>query len=143
MGLGDRLRRILLGRVYDEAARTASHDRGIRVVGYEKHIELMKAAEEELSKVIIPGYDYDLVSSGALKRLRLSFDMTTLYVILDYSGSDPGCNFCRFINWQVWRRILEDAEHRLKGLGFDRIVFIDWSTNAVIEYHKGYRQANA
>ncbi len=119
------------------------HNKRISIVGYEEHIKLLKRAEAELMKVIIPGYDYDLVTSGALKRLRLSYDKTTLYVVIDYSGSDPGCNFCRFINWQVWKKILEDAETRLKTAGFDRVVFIDWSTNAVIEYHKEGQPSSA
>ena len=143
LALPERIKRILLGKVYEEAKKSVRNRRRVSIVGYEEHIELLKKAETVLMDVVIPGYDYDLVTSGALKRLRLSYDKSTLYVVIDYSGSDPGCNFCRFINWQVWRRILEDAESRLKRAGFNRIVFIDWSTNAVIEYHKEDRPAGA
>ncbi len=139
--IGDRLRRILFRDLYNRIG--AARREGIQVASGGEHLERLRRAEQVLSTVIIPGYDYDLVSSGAVKRLRLSYDMSTLYVIIDYSGSDPGCNFCRFINWQVWKRILEDAEGKLKDAGFGRVVFVDWSTGAVIQYRPGDRQEAA
>lgn len=93
-----------------------------------------KTAEEELSKVIVPGYDIDLVSSGIVKRLRVSRDGKKIAVFIDYTGSDPGCYYCKFINWSLWKRILSDAESRLKSRGFEETIFVDWATGAVIEY---------
>jgi len=78
--------------------------------------------------VIIPGYDVDLVSSGVVKRMRLSYDKKKLAVFLDYSGSDPSCMFCRFINLQIWNRILRDARDKLVKAGFEDVVFYDWGT---------------
>ncbi len=97
-------------------------------------VKLAMKAEEALSKVIVPGFDVDLVSSGAVKRIRVSRDGRSVAVFIDFSGSDPSCNFCRFINWNLWQAILERAEKRLKEEGFSEVVFIDWATGARMEY---------
>ncbi len=140
--IGEKIRRILFNDLYKKIG-SARQPSNIQIASGGEHLERLKKAEEVLTTVIIPGYDYDLVTSGAVKRLRLSYDMSTIYVIIDYSGSDPGCNFCRFINWQVWRRILEDAEGKLRDAGFSKVVFIDWSTGAVIQYRSADRQTAA
>ena len=93
----------------------------------------LRAAEETLRGVLIPGYDVDLVSSGVVKLLRISFDGKRLAVFLDYTGSDPSCVFCRFINVQLWARILREARYKLSELGFDDVIFYDWSTGAKLE----------
>ena len=138
--IGEKLRRLLFGDLYERAKRAGrvQSAKGSKVLAAQlsRYMEILERAEEELSGVIVPGYDYDLMSSGAVKKLKLSYDMETLYVLIDYTGSDPGCNFCRFINWQVWKKILEDAEKRLLGLGVKRVVFIDWATGAVIDYRR-------
>ena len=137
MRIVDRVRRVLWGSLYDEARRSSMLSSRLQAStsGANEYLEVLRRAEEALSRVIVPGYDYDLISSGAVKRLRLSYDKKTLYVIIDYMGSDPGCNFCRFINWQVWRKILSDAEARVKeATGVENVVFIDLSTRAVIDY---------
>lgn len=140
--LGDRLRRLLFRDLYRRIEQERRRSNSNIVKGGE-YLKKLKNAEAVLMNVIIPGYDYDLISSGAVKRLRLSYDMSTIYVIIDYSGSDPGCNFCRFINWQVWKRIFEDAEVKLKSQGFSRVVFVDWSTGSVIQYRSGDQQTSA
>lgn len=140
MRIVDRVRRVLWGSLYDKARQGSTLSSSLQAPGgkAEEYLEVLRRAEEALGRVIVPGYDYDLISSGAVKRLRLSYDMKTLYVIIDYMGSDPGCNFCRFINWQVWKRILSDAEARVKeATGVENVVFIDLSTRAVIDYKGG------
>ncbi len=99
-------------------------------------VGLAQKVEESLSTVIVPGYDIDLVSSGIVKRIRVSRDGKKVAVFLDYSGSDPGCYYCKFINWSLWKRLLTDAESKLKSQGFDEVLFIDWFTGAVIEFRK-------
>ncbi|MCE4615005.1 MAG: iron-sulfur cluster assembly protein [Desulfurococcales archaeon] len=82
-------------------------------------------AMDALSRVIVPGYDVDLVSSGVVTRIRVRYDGSGILVFLDYQGSNPGCSFCRFLNDNVWRRILDDAKARLGESGFSDIVFVD------------------
>ncbi|MCE4599028.1 MAG: hypothetical protein F7C81_02390 [Desulfurococcales archaeon] len=118
----------------DKKPSGPGYSMGIRVAGYEEHYKVLEKAEEVLSQVIVPGYDFDLMSSGAVKRMRLSFDKKTLYIVIDFTGSDPSCYFCKFINWQVWNRILNDAASKLRGLGVEEVVFIDWATGAKIDY---------
>lgn len=96
-------------------------------------LELLMKAEEALKSVVIPGYDVNLVYSGIVKKLRLTGD-GKLLVYLDYTGSDPHCNFCRFINWQLWRKILVQAEDALRRENIPSVIFVDWATNARIEY---------
>ncbi len=98
-----------------------------------EQLEVLRRAEEALRTVIIPGYDVDLVGSGVVKRLRLTRD-GRLLVFLDYTGSDPHCNFCRFINWQLWKKILAQAEEALGKYNLPPATFIDWATGAKIEY---------
>ncbi len=137
MRIVDRVRRVLWGSLYDEARRGSTLSPSIAGFssGRDEYLLVLRRAEEALSRVIVPGYDYDLMSSGAVKRMRISYDKKTMYIIIDYMGSDPGCNFCRFINWQVWRRILADAEAKVReATGVDNVVFIDLSTRAIIDY---------
>lgn len=98
-----------------------------------RDLERLKRAEAALSQVIVPGYDVDLVTSGVVKKLRLTRE-GQLLVFLDYTGSDPHCNFCRFINWQLWSKLLREAESRLRREGFEKPLFFDWATGARIEY---------
>lgn len=100
-------------------------------------IEMAKKAEEALSEVEVPGFDVDLVSTGAVKRIRVSRDGSSVAVFIDLSGSDPSCYYCKFINWNLWQSILSAAEEKLRSAGFKEVVFIDWATGARIEYKAG------
>ncbi|BEP16767.1 hypothetical protein PYJP_01190 [Pyrofollis japonicus] len=98
-------------------------------------LELFRRAEEALSRVEVPGYDVDLVSSGIVKRLRLSRD-NKLIVFLDYYGTDPSCYFCRFINQALWNTILSKARRELEEAGITSVVFVDYATGLELEYNK-------
>ena len=93
-------------------------------------LKLFHRAENALRKIIIPGFDVDLITAGIVRRLRLSGD--TLVVFVDYTGSDPSCSFCRFINDRLWETILAKAREALSKEGFRRIVFIDYLTGREI-----------
>ncbi len=82
-------------------------------------------AMNALSRVVVPGYDVDIVSSGVVTRIRVRYDGSGIVVFLDYQGSNPGCSFCRFLNDSVWRKILGDAKARLEEEGFKEILFVD------------------
>ncbi len=98
---------------------------------YDKDVlKLFHRAENVLRRVVIPGFDVDLVTAGIVRRLRLSGD--TLVVFVDYTGSDPSCSFCRFINDRLWEAILAKAREALSREGFKRIVFIDYLTGQEI-----------
>ncbi len=134
------LRRLLLR----EAERLAK-ERGVAeaqpvpgsAVGAAELVKLARRAEEVLSTVEVPGFDVDLVTSGAVKRIRVSRDGGAVAVFIDFTGSDPSCYFCKFINWTLWKRILRDAEARLKESGFRDVEFYDYATMAKIEYRAG------
>lgn len=85
-----------------------------------------------LSKVIVPGYDVDIVSSGVVTRMRVGYDGSRIIVYLDYTGSNPGCSFCRFLNDRIWNKIIEDARGRLLEAGFKDSVFLDAVTGTPI-----------
>ena len=91
------------------------------------------SAIRALSRVTVPGYDVDLVSSGVVTRIRVRYDGSGIVVFMDYQGSNPGCSFCRFLNDNVWRRILEDAKSHLEEAGFKDTVFVDSITgNSIV-----------
>ena len=89
--------------------------------------ERIRAAEEALSRVIVPGYDVDVLSSQVVMRFRVSYDGRKILVVVDYSGSNPGCSFCRFLNDSLWRRILRDIYGALRDAGFEEIYIVDWA----------------
>ncbi len=137
MPIFNRIKKLIYGDIVGKTGFLgASHEgSNIRIAGYEEHYRILENVEEVLSHVIVPGYDFDLMSSGAVKRMKLSFDKKTLYVIIDFTGSDPSCYFCKFINWQVWSRILRDSSRKIKdNTGIEEVVFIDWATGAKIDY---------
>jgi metal-sulfur cluster biosynthetic enzyme len=96
-------------------------------------LELFRRAEGALRRVEVPGYDVDLVSSGIVKRLRMSRD-NKLIVFLDYYGTDPSCYFCRFINQALWNTILSKARRELEQVGITSVVFVDYATGLELEY---------
>ncbi len=85
-----------------------------------------------LSKVEVPGYDVDIVSSGVVARVKVSFDGSKIAVFLDYTGSNPGCSFCRFLNDRVWARILAEAHRVLEEVGFLEVYLLDAATGRPI-----------
>jgi metal-sulfur cluster biosynthetic enzyme len=89
--------------------------------------ERIRVAEETLRKVVVPGYDVDVVSSGVVMRFRVSYDGKKIMVLVDYSGSNPGCSFCRFLNDTLWNKILNDMVHVLRDAGFEEILLVDWA----------------
>lgn len=106
---------------------------GGRVSVYSPFLEKrINDAIEALSRVVVPGYDVDIVSSGVVARIRVGFDGARIIVYLDYSGSNPGCSFCRFLNDRLWDKILRDARRRLEEAGFREAIFLDVATRAPI-----------
>ncbi len=85
-----------------------------------------------LSRVTVPGYDVDIVSSGVVTRIRVGVDGSRIAVFLDYTGSNPGCSFCRFLNDRVWAKILEDARAALGEAGFREVYLLDAATGRPI-----------
>ena len=134
------LRRLLLReaeRLAKERGVTAAQPAPGSAVGAAELVKLARRAEEVLSTVEVPGFDVDLVTSGAVKRIRVSRDGGAVAVFIDFTGSDPSCYFCKFINWTLWKRILRDAEARLREAGFREVEFYDYATMARIEYRAG------
>ena len=127
------LRKVLMRWVGEEARKLEARNPSA-ATGDLRLMELARKAEEALLEVEVPGFDVDLVTSGAVKRIRVSRDGTAVAVFIDFSGSDPSCNFCRFINWNLWQAILERAERRLREAGFKEVAFFDWATGARMEY---------
>ncbi len=89
-------------------------------------LDLARKAEEALRRVVVPGFDIDIVTAGIAKKITLSKDGRSIAVFLSYS--EPSCFFCRFINWNLWRKILEKAEQELRSIGFIEIEFFDYTT---------------
>jgi len=89
--------------------------------------ERVRAAEQALMRVQVPGYDVDVISSGVVMRFRVSTSGDKILVVVDYSGSNPGCSFCRFLNDSLWKRMLDDMVAALEQAGFREIIIIDWA----------------
>ncbi len=96
-------------------------------------LEAARRAVEALQKISIPGYDVDIVSGGLVKRVRVSRDLQRIAVYIDYTGSDPGCNFCRFISRTAWRRILDDIREALHSQGYQEVIVVDAATGLPVE----------
>ena len=97
------------------------------------YLEKFKLAEKALKKVEIPGYGVDIVSSGLVKKMSLVEDGTRLVVYLDYTGSSPACYFRKFLNDHLWLRILREAKEELMKAGFDKVTFIDFRSDSLLE----------
>ena len=54
--------------------------------------------EQGLRQVIVPCSDVDVISIKVVVKLRISRDGNIIGVYVDFSGSDPGCYFCRTLN---------------------------------------------
>jgi len=94
--------------------------------------ERIRAAERALMRVQVPGYDVDVVTSGVVMRFRVSTTGDKILVVVDYSGSNPGCSFCRFLNDSLWRKILDDMTRALREAGFEEIIIVDWARGTPI-----------
>ena len=98
-----------------------------------EYLEKFKKAEEALKNVEVPGYGVDIVSSGVVKKLSLVDGASRLVVYVDYTGSDPVCYFCRFLNNYLWQRIVHKAREELKKVGFDQVTFMDFYSGLLLE----------
>lgn len=85
-----------------------------------------------LSRVEVPGFDVDVVSSGLVKKIRISRDGAGIAVYLDFLGSDPGCGFCKFINHTLIATVAGRIKEALKSLGFTDVFVVDAVTGAEI-----------
>ncbi len=67
---------------------------------FNKDLLMKKLVEVEqgLRQVIVPGLDGDVISSKVVVKLRVSRGGNIIGVYVDFSGSDPGCYFCRTLN---------------------------------------------
>ncbi|BAN90481.1 hypothetical protein [Aeropyrum camini] len=131
--------RSILGRLFGgtsgRSPRPAEPGPGLQQAGLPGNIvATLRRVEEVLASTEVPGFDIDLITSGVVKRIRLSRDGSKAAIFIDYTGSDPGCYYCKFINWSLWKRLLADVEAKIKSVGVKEVVFIDWATGAVVEY---------
>lgn len=91
----------------------------------------LQLVEDMLRKVIVPGFDVDVVSSGVVSRLRISSDGRKLVVYLSFLSSDPGCPFCKFINHTLWTTIARNIRDTLVSSSlFDEVLVVDEFTEA-------------
>lgn len=104
----------------------------VSIVAPESVRRRIEEAEAALRRVRVPGYDVDVISSGVVVKFRVSMDGERIMVFVDYSGSNPGCSFCRFLNDTLWRKILTEIREALKGVGFKEVYIVDWSRGSPV-----------
>lgn len=85
-----------------------------------------------LREVNVPGFDVDVISSGLVKKVRISSDWTKIAVYVDFVSSDPGCPFCKFINHALMKVVADRIKEALTKLGFRKVYVIDLATSAEI-----------
>lgn len=105
---------------------------GVSIVAPESVKRRIAEAEAALRRVKVPGYDVDVISSGVVVKFRVSMDGERIIVFVDYSGSNPGCSFCRFLNDTLWRRILAGIREALESSGFKEVYIIDWARGSPV-----------
>jgi len=88
-------------------------------------LEKAKLVEGILSKIEIPGFDVDVVSSGVVVSYRISKDGSKIAVFVDFLGSDPSCPFCKFINRTLWGIIVTNIKSKLREAGFEEVYVVD------------------
>ncbi|MEO3994101.1 MAG: hypothetical protein QN229_07350 [Desulfurococcaceae archaeon TW002] len=94
-------------------------------------LDKLRSVEDILRKVIVPGFDVDVISSGVVSRLRISSDGRKLIVYLNFLSSDPGCSFCKFINHTLWTTIARNIRDTLVNSSlFDEVLVVDELTKA-------------
>ncbi|MCS7099324.1 MAG: hypothetical protein RMH84_06635 [Sulfolobales archaeon] len=81
-----------------------------------------------LSKTEVPGFDIDVVSAGLVTKVRVSRDGSKIAVFIDFTGSDPSCAFCRFINHTLMKTVIERIKDSLRGVGFKEVFVVDART---------------
>ncbi|MEM0296789.1 MAG: hypothetical protein QXM76_01635 [Zestosphaera sp.] len=95
--------------------------------------ERLRDAEQVLKRVVVPGFDVDVITSGVVTRLRISKDGRRLVVYLDFKRSDPKCPFCMFISHALWTTIAREIRDSLLGRGlFEEVSVVDEVTNAQV-----------
>ncbi|MEM4485402.1 MAG: hypothetical protein QXE13_06155 [Sulfolobales archaeon] len=89
---------------------------------------IFKVVEYILRGIDVPGFDIDLISSGVVRSFRISRDYEKIIVFVDFSGSDPGCLFCKFINHTLWKSISTRIKESLARVGFKEVYVVDVQT---------------
>ncbi|AEM38973.1 hypothetical protein Pyrfu_1106 [Pyrolobus fumarii 1A] len=90
--------------------------------------KVVERVEKALRRVIVPGFDIDVVSAGIVRLVRVSRDRRRVAIVLDYTGSDPSCFACRFLNWLLWGKLLQRIEEEMRREGFEAVEFFDYRT---------------
>jgi len=98
-----------------------------------KLITLLRRAEHILRKIIIPGYDVDIISSGLIVKLRISKDGSVLGVSVNLSGFDPRCLYCSTLNEYLIVNMSRKAYSELVRNGFKEVYFFDYRTNRLVD----------
>ncbi len=94
-------------------------------------MEKLRLVEEILSKVTVPGFDVDVLSSGVVSRFKISSDGKKIVVYLDFRGSDPSCLFCKFINHTLWATIARKIRDALISSSlFSEVYVVDAVTKS-------------
>lgn len=94
----------------------------------------LRLVEGMLSRVTVPGFDVDVISSGVVSRLRISSDGRKLIVYLSFLSSDPGCPFCKFINHTLWTTIARNIRDVLISSSlFDEVLVVDEFTKSPLD----------
>jgi len=92
----------------------------------------LRNVEEVLKGVKVPGFDIDLISSGVVRRLRISRDGEKLVIYVGFKESDPSCGFCKFINHTLWSSIVREIKDALNNEGFREVLVVDTVSGAVL-----------
>ncbi len=94
-------------------------------------LEKLRLVEDLLREVTVPGFDVDIISSGVVSRFRISKDGRKIIVYLNFSSSDPGCSFCKFINHTLWTTIARNIRDVLISNSlFDEVFVVDELTKS-------------
>lgn len=94
-------------------------------------LEKLRLVEDLLREVTVPGFDVDVISSGVVSRFRISKDGRKIIVYLNFSSSDPGCPFCKFINHTLWTTIARNIRDVLISNSlFDEVLVVDELTKS-------------
>lgn len=94
-------------------------------------LEKLRLVEDLLREVTVPGFDVDVISSGVVRRFRISKDGRKIIVYLNFSSSDPGCPFCKFINHTLWTTIARNIRDVLISNSlFDEVLVVDELTKS-------------
>ncbi|MCS7106565.1 MAG: hypothetical protein NZ902_00400 [Acidilobaceae archaeon] len=89
------------------------------------------AVERKLSRILLPGYDIDIVSSGLVTRFRISRDGKKVAVFLDYSSRNPRCGFRKVIAGALIDSVVAQIKEALKE-DFEEVLVLDEFTGARI-----------